>query len=127
MDNDELWRSILRGINRDFYHQTVTTKQIEEYISQKSGKHLRKVFDQYLRTTSIPTLEYSLKKQQLIYRWTNCVPGFDMPVKVRIAAGKEVFIYPTTVLKITTLAGLKKNAFQVNQDFYVLSQEMVKE
>ena len=127
VDNDELWRSVLRGINRDFYHQTVTTKQIEEYISQKSGKSLQKVFDQYLRTTSIPTLEYSLKKQQLIYRWTNCIPGFDMPVKVRIAAGKEVFIYPTTVLKTTTLAGLKKNAFQVNQDFYVLSQEMVKE
>ncbi len=124
VDNDELWRSILRGINRDFYHQTVTTKQIEEYISQKSGKNLQKVFDQYLRTTSIPTLEYSLKKQQLIYRWTNCVPGFDMPVKVRIASGKEVFIYPTTQLKTTTLSGLKKNAFQVNQDFYILSKEL---
>ena len=31
--NDEKWRSILRGLNTDFYHQTVTTQQIEDYLS----------------------------------------------------------------------------------------------
>ncbi len=124
VDNDDLWRSILRGINRDFYHQIVNTKQIETYVSQKSGKNLQKIFDQYLRNTSIPTLEYSIKKQQITYRWTDCVKGFDMPVKVRIASGKEVFIYPTTEPKSTVLPGLKKGVFQVNEDFYVLVKEI---
>ena len=54
IDNDELFRKILRGLNKDFYHQTVTSKQIENYISKKSGYDYGKVFDQYLRTTQIP-------------------------------------------------------------------------
>src|SRR5690606_8757454 len=37
LEDDEKWREILRGLNKDFYHQTVTTKQIEDYISEKSG------------------------------------------------------------------------------------------
>jgi aminopeptidase N len=56
MDNDELFRKILRGLNKDFYHQTVTSRQVENYISQKSGYDYSKVFDQYLRTTQIPKL-----------------------------------------------------------------------
>ena len=57
INDDEKFRQILRGLNKDFYHQTVTSKQVEDYIIQKSGKDLSKVFDQYLRTTQIPVLE----------------------------------------------------------------------
>ncbi|MEO6039930.1 MAG: M1 family peptidase, partial [Saprospiraceae bacterium] len=122
VDNDDLWRDILRGINRDFYHKTVDSKQIETYISQKSGKNLQKIFDQYLRATSIPVLEYSIEKHKISYRWTNCIEGFDMPVKVRYANGKSTFLYPTTQLKTATLAGLKKKDFKVDENFYVLSK-----
>ena len=31
--NDEKFRNILRGLNKTFYHQTVTTKQIEDISS----------------------------------------------------------------------------------------------
>ena len=34
IEDDELWRSILRGLNHDFRHQTVSSKQVEEYIEQ---------------------------------------------------------------------------------------------
>ena len=37
MDDDSLFRQILRGMNRDFYHQTVTTQQIEHYLSAHAG------------------------------------------------------------------------------------------
>lgn len=37
MNDDMKFRQILRGLNKDFYHQTVTTEQIEKYISEKSG------------------------------------------------------------------------------------------
>jgi aminopeptidase N len=40
------------------YHQTVTTKQIEDYLSQEVGIDLSSFFNQYLRIPRIPTLEY---------------------------------------------------------------------
>lgn len=58
INNDDKWRSILRGMNSAFYHQTVSTKQIEDFISSEAGVDFSKVFDQYLRDVRIPTLEY---------------------------------------------------------------------
>ena len=124
VDNDALWLSILRGINRDFYHQTVTGAQVEAYISQKAGKNLQKVFDQYLRTTGIPILEYKIGKNEISCRWTGCIAGFNMPVRVRLAPGKFTFLYPTTQLKTTPLPGLKKKSFQVDENFYILTKAM---
>jgi len=82
INNDGLFRQTLRGLGRDFYHQSVTTAQIESYIAKKSGKKLNKVFDQYLRAVKIPVLEYKIENRQIKYRWANCVEGFDMPVKL---------------------------------------------
>jgi aminopeptidase N len=80
--NDSLFRSILIGLNKDFYHQTVTSKQIENYISVKTGINFSKVFDQYLRTIQIPSFAYSYdeKEKILTYQWKNCVAGFNMPI-----------------------------------------------
>ena len=47
INDDEKFRQILRGLNKDFYHQTVTTKQIEDYINLKSGIDFSSVFNQY--------------------------------------------------------------------------------
>ena len=82
INNDSLFRSILIGLNKDFYHQTVTTDQIENYISQKSGINFSKVFVQYLRTIQIPTFSYSYdsKEKILTYQWKNCIKGFDQPL-----------------------------------------------
>jgi aminopeptidase N len=85
MDDDEKFRQILRGMNKTFYHQTVTTQQIERYLSQQAGYDYSKVFDQYLRTTQIPDLEYyfSDDHKKVSYRWTNCVKGFDLPLVLK--------------------------------------------
>ncbi|MDO8972167.1 MAG: M1 family metallopeptidase, partial [Saprospiraceae bacterium] len=119
VDDDEKWRSILRGLNRDFYHQTVYGTQIEDYMSKHSGKKLDKIFDQYLRNTEIPVLEYKFNKGKLTYRWTNCVAGFDMPVKVTLSPNKYSFIYPETNWKSTRCALPNKDDFQVEANFYV--------
>ncbi|MFH1943470.1 MAG: M1 family metallopeptidase [bacterium] len=95
VDDDEKWRGILRGLNRDFYHQTVTTQQIEDYLSEHTGKDLSLFFDQYLRDTRIPILEYMIKENTLQYRWTNCVRNFNMPLKVSLN-GTVRWIEPTT-------------------------------
>jgi aminopeptidase N len=82
IDNDQQWRQILRGLNKEFYHQTVKTEQIENYITEQTGLDLQPFFDQYLRDTRIPTFEYALLDGKMRYRWANCVKGFNMKLKV---------------------------------------------
>jgi aminopeptidase N len=119
-DNDTKFREMLRGLNRDFYHQTVTTQQIETYISKAAGKDLSKVFDQYLRTIQVPVLSCKLEKGAFIYKWTNCVDGFDMPVKVSFGKGKYAFIYPTTQAQQLKTKMKSIEELKVDPDFYVL-------
>ncbi|GHM98893.1 peptidase M1 [Cytophagales bacterium WSM2-2] len=83
INDDKLFREILRGLNKTFYHQTVTTKQIENYISKNAKRDLSKVFDQYLRNTQIPNLEYVTEGNKVSFRWTNCVAGFDMSIVLK--------------------------------------------
>ncbi|HEX8350224.1 MAG TPA: M1 family metallopeptidase, partial [Hymenobacter sp.] len=99
INDDEKWRQILRGLGKTFYHQTVTTTQIISYINQQSGKDLTKVFDQYLRHTTLPTLEVRFQKGKAECRWVADVKGFDMPVRVRTKGGTYRFITPTTEWK----------------------------
>ena len=95
IQDDEKWREILRGLNSTFYHQTVTTKQIEDYIISKSGVNLQPIFDQYLRDVRIPILEYAWTDGGLMYRWNNAVPGFTMPVDIS-AGDKKLRLNATT-------------------------------
>lgn len=88
--NDSLFRAILRGLNKDYYHRTVDSKDIEKYFSDKSKIDLAPVFAQYLLTTKIPVLEYNLNGAHLRCRFTNCRDDFKMPVRFD-KAGKTVF------------------------------------
>ena len=117
INNDEKWRDILRGLNHEFYHQTVTTRQIENYISDKTGRNLSPFFDQYLRDYRIPVFEYSIKENELSYRWTNCVRKFDMPVKVYLS-GKEEWLYPTSTWSKTGIVS-NNPSLVIDPDFYV--------
>lgn len=122
IENDEKWRSILRGLNKQFYHQTVTTRQIEEYISKESGIDLTAFWNQYLRTTKIPKVEYSIERNDLKFRYVNTVENFDMPV-IAIVNGKEEWIFPTSEWKTKTFAQ-SIETFQIRKDFYVNSENL---
>jgi aminopeptidase N len=93
VSNDEQWKAMLRGLNKEFYHQTVTTKQVEEYMAKALDLNLTAFFNQYLRDNRIPVLEYFVKDGTLTYRWSNCISSFDMPVKVTIN-GEEKILKP---------------------------------
>jgi len=95
MNDDTKFRQILRGLGKTFYHETVTTQQIEQYISTQSGFDYSKVFDQYLRDIRIPVLEYVIDSAaaSLNYRWTNCNESFNLPLAIPVSSIK---IYPTT-------------------------------
>jgi len=117
IDNDEKWRSILVGLNKDFYHQTVTTKQIEDYIDKFFKIDLKPFFDQYLRTIKIPTLEYKLEHNNIFFRWSNIVDGFSIPVNVFINSNSE-WIKPTSRWKKLS-SDININSFSVDNNFYI--------
>tara|TARA_B110001469_G_scaffold25604_1_gene26401 strand:- start:14205 stop:15851 length:1647 start_codon:yes stop_codon:yes gene_type:complete len=115
VNDDEKWRQLLRGLNETFYHQTVTTQEIENYISTFSGLNLSAVFNQYLRDVRVPTLEYSIKDNELSYRWINIVDGFQMPVEIEI--NEEIqWLYPTADWKIMEINSTKIN---IDRDYYI--------
>ncbi len=120
--NDEKWRQILRGLNKDFYHQTVTTRQIEDYLSDKTGYDLSAFFNQYLRDTRIPTLEYKIKDNQLHYRYTNIVDHFDLPLKVDID-GKTEWIHPTNKWQSKNINS-ENSKFTVDRNFYINTKKL---
>jgi aminopeptidase N len=87
INNDAKWRSILRGLNKDFGLKTTTTKEIVNYINTKSGLDLSRIFNQYLYYPNIPVLEIKEESDKSIsYRWQADVPDFDMPVKIKPSA-----------------------------------------
>ena len=99
--DDDKWRGILHGLQETFGRQTVMGKQVEAYISQQAGIDLTKVFDEYLRTTLIPTFEYRIVGDQLSYRWADVVPGFNMPFKVTLDWPAFSVIHPTEAWQTT--------------------------
>ncbi len=117
VNNDSLWKAMLQGLNNTFWHQTVSTKQIEDYMIIFLKKDLQKVFDQYLRTTNVPNLEYKMSAGKLSYRWTNCVKGLNMPLKINDGT-KDILLQPTETWK-----EIKYNSAKLIPDFnfYVTS------
>ncbi len=119
VNDDEKWRSILRGLNQTFWHQTVMGKQVEDYISQLAGVNLTKVFDQYLRTTQIPVFEYRIEGSTLSYRWSNAVPGFDMPIRVSLSSSGATLLRPTEAWQTAPMSLASAADFKVDVNFYV--------
>jgi aminopeptidase N len=122
IDNDEKWRSILRKMNKTFYHQTVTSAQIEGFLSSETGFDLSPFFNQYLRGIKIPTLEYKIENNTLEYRWINVVSNFKMPLKT-ILNGEEKWIYPTKSRKQIMLNSDVRN-FKIDENFYVFTKKV---
>ncbi len=118
--DDKLWRQTLRGLNKEFYHSTVTTGEIEEYISENIGMDLSKVFDQYLRDYRVPVFEYEITNGVLMYRWNNVIDGFDMPVEV-IIDGENKVLNPTTEFKNIPIKNLYIN---VDNNYYIYTKDL---
>lgn len=121
--DDEAFRQALREMSSTWYHKTANTDDIEKFWSKKAGRDLSKLFDQYLRHILIPKLEYSIKGKTLSYRWTDCIPGYDVPVKISINGGESQWIYPGTASKDLKL---KSNieSVKVDPNFYVREEQV---
>lgn len=116
LQDDGHFRRLLRGLSNRFYHQTVTSAQIEAYIDSAAGIPLQPLFDQYLRNTAIPILEYKTADGQLDYRFSNCIPGFSMPVLTNWT--KQ--ITPTTSWQQTAIVPTAPgDSLRIDPDLYI--------
>src|SRR5690606_8302240 len=121
LDDDEKLRQVLRGMNKKFYHQTVDYNDILSYMNSSTGSDLTRVFEQYVRRKSIPTLEIIQNKEgQFIYRWISEVSGFDMPVDLYGKSGEKIRLQPTTSFKPLRLEGHNKEDLQVDSFNYYI-------
>jgi len=121
IQDDEKWRSILRGLNLTFYHQTVTTNQVEQYIGEQSGFELTPFFDQYLRDIRIPVLEYYFRDNQFQFRWSNCVDQFDMPIRITID-NRDMELNPTS--KWQTIEA-EKGVLKHDPNYYIATLNLM--
>ena len=122
VNDDEKFRSILRGLNKTFNHQTVTTKQVEDFMSKQSKIDLSKIFDQYLRTAQVPVLEYKIEGYKFSYRYTNCIPGFNMPLKIHFKT--DQLIKPTEEWKSFEMYPEGDIKFAVDPNFYIKTKKV---
>jgi aminopeptidase N len=122
LEDDKKFREILRGLNKEFYHQTVTTQQIENYLSKHTNIDLSAFFNQYLRSINIPKLEYTISKNILKFKWSQIVENFDMPIKVYLNS-KLMWIYPTKKWKEIMLENPIVN-FYIDRNFYIDTEKV---
>ena len=116
VNNDETFRQLLRSMNRQFYHSSVTSAMVEQYISTFTGYDFTALFQQYLRTTQIPILEYYIKNKKLHYRFTNIVDGFTLPIEARIGKHHKT-IHPTSEWQ--SVAWKKGYGIDFSKDFLI--------
>lgn len=127
MNNDSLFRKILIGLNRHFYHQTVTGQQIQDYISKRAGFNYQPVFDQYLTTTQIPVLQlrFNADSSKVEYRWHNCIDNFNLPLALASGADKNstvLKLYPTTAWQRTAIQKAERalvNSESIIHNYYI--------
>lgn len=117
-NDDELWWNTLRDYTATFKHKLITTQQVEDFFNNATNVDLQPVFDQYLRHTAIPKLEFKNTNGKINYRWVVDVEEFNMPVAIFIK-GEEKRIHPSKNWQ--TLDGnLDLNDIKVNElEFYI--------
>lgn len=119
--NDDIqWRGLLRGMNIKFRHQTITSAQMESYISEYLQIDCSKFFEQYLRDARLPVLEYYYADGLLYYCWSDCIQGFDMPLDI-IINEEPVRIYPTTSKWLSVAC--PSEDLEMDQNYYISKKQ----
>ena len=129
-NDDKKFRDLLIALNKTFYHKTVTTIEIEEFISSFLKLDLQGIFDQYLRTTKIPLLQYKTDRKKVEYRWADNISNLVLPIKISLDTTGNIqqWITPSANWKkLKTGKRYDGKTFTVNKNFYVFTQNKLQE
>jgi len=120
---DTLFKEVLTGLSKEFYHQTVNTNKILNFFNHYTKKDFTKIFDQYLKTIQIPTLNYSFQDSIFQYRWENCIKDFSMPVRITFDGKNYQYIFPSTQWQTFKVSTTSSKGFHVDRNFYITVSE----
>jgi len=124
LDDDTKWRFILRSLNNDFKHSQVDYNDIVNYISKHSALDLSKVFEQYVQTNVIPTLEIKFNSNgEALGRWKTNVKDFKMPIHLGTENTLKLVILTDSFSKIN-ITGLKKDNLKVDTYNYYIKLDV---
>ena len=127
INNDSLFKDLLHQLNSTFYHKTVTGKEVEQFIIKYTHINFEPIFNQYLRTTQVPTFEYAIKKNKVRYRFINCIKKFNMPLKINFGnpnLSEQTLLVNDTWQTITLPKWFDKKTCIVNRNYYVITNNV---
>ena len=124
-DNDELWWKTLKDYTIKYKHQTIDTKMIEDFFNAPIATDLQPIFDQYLRYSAIPVLEFKESGKRISYRWNTEVADFNMPVDVFIDK-KEIRLTPSNTWKELSKEVEDLDDIEVNEKEFYIETKIVK-
>ena len=117
IDDDEKWWKMLKKFAETNRHKIVETKDVITFFSAETGLNLNPYFEQYLKHTSIPTLETKRIGTKFSFRWKTEVKDFQLPLffyankqKVKITPSSE---WQTISLKKNTEISFPTDLFYV--------------
>ena len=117
INDDDKFRELLRGMNKTYYHQTLSSKQLENYIMEQTSLDLKGFFDQYLRTIKVPEIQYKIKNREFSYCYKNTVKAFNIPVRFFVDK-KEVWLNPSDTWQKFTLPA-EDSEIKIDENFYI--------
>ncbi|QED37528.1 M1 family metallopeptidase [Antarcticibacterium arcticum] len=118
-NNDELWWKTLKDYTLTYKHKTIDTQTTEAFFDDATEVDLKPIFDQYLRHTAIPELQFKKEGNTISYRWKTDVENFKMPVDIFVK-GKEKRLNPTSTWKKLQEQVSGKNDIEVKESgFYI--------
>ena len=130
INDDTKFFKILKGIQDQFKYKTINSRDIENFISDKSGINFSGIFDRYLHYGTIPKL-------QIVYDTTNAndlkitykynlpaTSNFAMPVKITTKKGVYDFIIPTSKDQTMILKNMKPQDLKVATDLFYIDSEI---
>jgi aminopeptidase N len=121
VNDDRRWWALLHDFYQHFKYQTIMTEDVVSFFNQKTDLNLTPIFDEYLKHTTIPTLELKFDGTQgeVSYRWKADEPAFQMPVRVGAREHWEI-IRPTAEWQ-TMKTTLKPDQFEIATEMYYVN------
>lgn len=122
VNNDALWWSTIKNMSdTTFKMKNISYEDVVKFFNEKTNKNLTPIFEQYVKHTNIPVLEYQLRKQkgkeyQFKYRWITDVKGFMMPFYISTTSGTVNPLGCNNEWQTTSLTLDKTENFKIMDD-----------
>ena len=127
VNDDRIWFETLKGLTTKFRISNVTSEQIITYFNQNTGKNLAPIFDMYLKTNHIPTLQYQTIMEgnniELRYRWKDTQD--NMPIKAGFGLQYYEVIMPTKDWQKKSFPKVEGKEFKIATELFYIKMERI--